>query len=99
VAVSKLDLISFLLLFGGFGWLALIFALQLGGRHELWFVIVQNLIGGLLILPGIASLLEMVPKILRHAGVGWRFIVFFDVIPYLLFSARVWWLCVGRRPG
>ena len=84
------DLIAPLFLCGGAGWLLLICSLSLGGRKHSVLTALQTFVLWAMGVDFLGTWSNPVEAVVRKAGLGWRFVTFFVVLPYALWAG---WLC------
>ena len=91
------DALTPLLWCGGIGWFLFTYTAALGGAMSAARVLVWTVFYWFIALDCVAVLFGILSPVVRHAGVGWRFVAFFVVLPYLLSLLRVWWLRRRRQ--
>ena len=91
------DALTLLLWCGGVGWFLFTYVAALGGSMSAPRVLVWNVFYWFIALDCVAVLFGIIGPLVRHVGIGWRFVAFFVVLPYLLSFLRLWWLRRHRR--
>ena len=79
------------------GWFLLTCSLALGGSMSAARVLVWTVFYWLIGLDALAVPFSIATSHVHHVGVGWRFVVFFIVPPYLLAVFRLRWLRRRRQ--
>ena len=92
------DALTPLLWCGGVGWFMLTYVLGLGGSKSAGRVLVWTVFYWLIVVDPIAIVFGIAGPIVHRTGIGWRFVVLFVALPFLLCVLRLRWLR-ARRPG
>ena len=77
---------------GSIGWFLLTYSLGLGGSKSAARVLVWTVFYWFIALDCVAMVLGIAAPFAHRFGVGWSFVSFFVVPPYLLCALRLRWL-------
>ena len=91
------DMIPFLFLCGGAGWLLLICSCAFGGKKQSVFSALQAFVFWAMGLDFLGTWFYPGEAIIKKVGLGWRFVTFYVVLPYALWAWRLRWRWKRRR--